>query len=105
MALRMFFLIALPLAAGSVRIWQTNSAGDTVDIIDPATNKVVMQVKDIEVPHGVAFSPDGTRAYITCEAENTVWFTDTKSGKLLGKVPLSGHPNNLSTALDGKYVF
>lgn len=104
------FLLALPLAAfylsaGSVRVYQTNAAGDAVDIIDPATNKVVMQIKDIEVPHGVSFSPDGTRAYISCEAENTLWITDTKTGKLIKKVPLSGHPNNISTSKDGKRVF
>jgi YVTN family beta-propeller protein len=99
------FLLALPLMAASVRIYQTNSAGDAVDIIDPATNKVVMQVKDIEVPHGVTFSPDGTRAYISCEADNTLWVTDTKNGKLISKVSLSGHPNNLSTSKDGKRVF
>ena len=99
------FMLALPLMAGSVRIYQTNSAGDAVDIIDPATNKVVMQIKDIEVPHGVTFSPDGTRAYISCEAESTLWITDTKTGKLINKVPLSGHPNNLSTSKDGKRVF
>jgi YVTN family beta-propeller protein len=98
-------LLAFHLSAGSVRIYQTNSAGDAVDIIDPATNKVVMQVKDIEVPHGVTFSPDGTRAYISCEAENTLWITDTKSGKLINKVALSGHPNNVSTSKDGKRVF
>ena len=34
-------LLALPLAASTVRIIQTNSAGDDVSIIDPATNKVV----------------------------------------------------------------
>jgi YVTN family beta-propeller protein len=100
-----FFALALPLAAASVRVYQTNSAGDVVDVIDPATNKVVFQVKDIEVPHGVSFSPDGTKAYFSCEAENTLWVTSTKDGKLLGKVPLSGHPNNLSTSKDGKYVF
>jgi len=98
-------LLALPLAAGSIRIWQTNSAGDEVDIIDPASNKIVMKVKDIEVPHGVAFSPDGTRAYISCEAEKTLWATDAKTGKLLGKAPLSGHPNNVSISKDGKRVF
>ena len=98
-------LLAVPLMAASVRIYQTNSAGDAVDVIDPATNKVVMQVKDIEVPHGVSFSPDGTRAYISCEAENTLWITDTKTGKLIAKVPLSGHPNNIATSKDGKRVF
>jgi YVTN family beta-propeller protein len=61
-------LLALPLAASSVRIYQTNSAGDNVNIIDPATNKVVLNIQGIEVPHGVTFSPDGTRAYVSCEA-------------------------------------
>ena len=98
-------LIALPLAASNVRIYQTNSAGDAVDIIDPATNKVVLQVKDIEVPHGVTFAPDGSRAYISCEAESALWATDTKTGKLIGKAHLSGHPNNLSISKRWKTGF
>jgi YVTN family beta-propeller protein len=97
--------LLLPSFAGSVRIYQTNSAGDHVDVIDPVTNTVVLKVEGIEVPHGVAFSPDGKRAYITCESESTLWATDTKTGKLIAKAPLSGHPNNLSVSNDGKYVF
>src|SRR5271165_7010318 len=89
-------LIAPPLLAGSVRVYQTNSAGDQVHVIDPVTNKVVQTIQGIEVPYGVTFAPDGTRAYITFEAEKTVWATDTKTGKVVAKVPLSGHPNNLS---------
>jgi len=102
------FLLVLPLLANAVpavRIYQTNSAGDAVDIIDATTNAVVLQVKDIEVPHGVAFSPDGSRAYISCESENTLWATDTKTGKILGKAPLSGHPNNIAMSKDGRRVF
>jgi YVTN family beta-propeller protein len=98
-------LVTLPLAANAVQIYQTNSAGDAVDIIDAATNKVVLQVKDIEVPHGVTFSPDGSRAYISCEAENTLWSTDTRTGKLLAKATLSGHPNNIAISKDGRRVF
>src|SRR5262249_42013982 len=89
-------LLSVPLFAGSVRIWQTNSAGDDIDVIDPATNKVVFKVKDIEVPHGVAFSPDGKRAYISCESEKMLVAVDTKTGKHLGAAPLSGRPNNIS---------
>ena len=66
---------------------------------------MVLKIKDIEVPHGVTFSPDGKRAYITCEAESTLWATDTKTGKLIAKAPLSGHPNNVSISKDGKCVF
>ena len=86
------FVLALPLAAGSVRVIQTNAAGDTALFIDPATNKVVLTVKDLEAPHGVASSPDGTRAYFTVESDSTVVAVDTKTGKHLGKVALSDPP-------------
>jgi len=98
-------LLALPLMAASVRIYQTNAGGDEVDVIDTGANKVVFEVKDIEVPHGVTFSPDGSRAYITCESENTVWATDTKPASSWAKANLSGHPNNLSVTKDGKRLF
>lgn len=98
-------LSALPLLAGSVRIYQTNSAGDDLDVIDPATNQVVMKIKDIEAAHGVTFSPDGARAYITCEADSSVWVVETKDGHLLSKIPLSGHPNNIAISNDGRHVF
>src|SRR5580693_5452654 len=101
----LLLLAALPLAAGSVRIWQTNSAGDNVDVIDPTTNTVVLKVNDIEVPHGVAFSPDGKRAYISCESEKTLVAVDTKTGKRVGMAQLTGRPNNVSISKDGARVF
>lgn len=98
-------ICAMPIWAGSVRIWQTNSAGDDVDVIDPATNQVVLKVKDIEVPHGVAFSPDGRRAYISCEAEKTLIAVDARTGRILARAGLSGHPNNIAISKDGRRVF
>ncbi|HET9569121.1 MAG TPA: hypothetical protein VFP16_12165, partial [Vicinamibacterales bacterium] len=50
---------------GRVRIIQTNSAGDNVHIIDPATNKVVGTITGIEVGHGAAAAPDGSRIYVS----------------------------------------
>lgn len=32
-------------------------------MIDPTTNQVVMKIPNLEAAHGVAFSPDGARAY------------------------------------------
>src|SRR3954447_9741270 len=62
----------LALGAATVRIVQTNAAGDSVMLIDPATNKVVGEIKGIEVNHGAAVAPDGSRFYITNEAESTL---------------------------------
>jgi hypothetical protein len=54
------------------RIIQTNAAGDNIHVIDPATNEVVGTINDIEVPHGVAGAPDGSRVYFTDESRETV---------------------------------
>jgi YVTN family beta-propeller protein len=92
-------------APGRVRIIQTNSAGDNVHIIDPATNKIVGEIKDIEVNHGAAVAPDGSRIYITNEAESTLDVADGKTFAVIKHIPLSGHPNNLSISKDGKRVY
>ena len=60
---------APPVGQLHARIIQTNSAGDNVHIIDPATNKVVGEIRGIEVGHGAAAAPDGGRIYISNEAE------------------------------------
>jgi len=98
-------LFALPLAAGTVRIIQTNSAGDNVHIIDPATNKVVGVINGIEVNHGAAAAPDGSRYYISNEAESTLDVVDTKALKVTRNIPLSGHPNNIAISKDGRRVY
>ncbi len=83
------------------RIYVTNSASDTIDAIDPGTNKVVQVIHGIELPHGIVFSPDGARIYVSNESESVVDVIDQKSGDIIGKVPLSGHPNNLGITKDG----
>lgn len=103
--LKIGFLLALPLAAGSVRIIQTNSAGDNVSIIDPVTNKVVGEIRGIEVNHGAAAAPDGSRYYISNEGNSSLDIVDAKTLKVIKSVPLTGHPNNISISKDGRRVY
>src|SRR2546430_7571718 len=102
-----WLLVALPVAAAAptVRILQTNSAGDNISIIDPATNKVVAEIIGIEVNHGAAAAPDGSRFYITDEAEHTLDVVDGKTLAVGKRIALSGRPNNLSIAKDGRRVY
>src|SRR5216117_4238237 len=92
-------LLALPLAAqNQVRILQSNAAGDRVHIIDPATNKVVGVVPGIEAGYGVTAYPDGSRMYVSSEADDTLDVADLATLKVIKKIPLSGHPNNIAIA-------
>jgi YVTN family beta-propeller protein len=97
-------LTAVPATAGPARIYVTDSAADTVHVIDAATNKVVQVIKGIETPHGVTFSPDGARVYVSNESSDTLDVVDRKSGKVVKQVALSGHPNNIAITKDGSRV-
>ena len=92
-------------AQNKVRIIQTNSAGDNVHIIDPVTNTVVGVIEGIEVGHGAGVSPDGRRIYVSDEAESSLDVVDGKTLKLLTRIPLSGHPNNMAVGRDGRRVY
>ena len=97
-------LVPLSASADTVRVYVTNSAGDNVHVIDPATNKVVQVFKGPEAMHGVAFSPDGARVYISNESQSTLDVFERKSGKLIKQVALSNRPNNIAVAKDGRIV-
>jgi YVTN family beta-propeller protein len=91
--------------SNQIRILQTNSAGDNVDIIDPVTNKIVGQIEGIEANHGVAVAPDGSRIYVSDEAESTLDVADGRTLKVVKRIPLSGRPNNIAVSPDGRRVY
>lgn len=92
-------------AFGQVRILQTNSGGDNVHVIDPATNKVVGEIKGLPANHGAIGSPDGTRLYISVEGDSTLAVVDAKTLSIIKSIKLTARPNNLTVTKDGKKVY
>jgi YVTN family beta-propeller protein len=103
-----FLAVALaPLPASSasmVRIYITNSAGDSIHVIDPTTQKVVQEIKNYVGAHGIDFAPDGSKVYVTNEDTETLDVLDRKTGKLIKKVQLSGHPNIVAVNKTGDKI-
>ena len=89
----------------TVRIVQTNSLGDNIHLIDPATNKIVAEFKGSPANHGAAVAPDGSRFYFSSEADRTLDVFDGKTLALLKKIPLTGRPNNITISNDGRRVY
>ena len=100
-------IASLPLAAqqDTPIVVQTNAAGDNVSLIDTSTNTVVGEIRGIEVNHGAAAAPDGSRFYISNEVDHTLDFVDGKTLEITHQVPLSGRPNNIAIRSDGKRVY
>ncbi|HEY6945579.1 MAG TPA: YncE family protein, partial [Candidatus Acidoferrum sp.] len=94
---------SLKSASGPL-IYVTNSAGETIDVVDSATNSVVQVIRGIELPHGVNFSPDGSRVYVSDESGSMLDVIDRERGEIVKKIALSGRPNNLTITKDGRRV-
>jgi len=104
-ALSTVFVSSLSAQEAKLRIIQTNSAGDNIDIINPVTNKVVGGIKGIEASHGIAASPDGARIYISEEAGKTLLVVDGKTLEVTKRIPLSGNPNLIDITPDGRSIY
>lgn len=99
-------ILALSAAASAqVRVLQTNSQGDNIHLIDPATNRIVGEVKGVPINHGAAAAPDGSRFYFSSEAEQTLHVVDGKTLQTIKKIPLTARPNNISISRDGRRVY
>jgi YVTN family beta-propeller protein len=90
---------------GTYSVWVANLHGGGLDIIDPATNKIAYTIKCLTSPEGLAFSPDGRRAYVTDRVDFSLNVIDTRTGGILKKVPLTDRPNWDVITPDGKKVF
>ncbi len=80
-----------------------NNPGNTVSVIDTATNKVVATVKVGTEPYGVSVTPDGTKAYIVNfdsssflprSANDNVSVIDTATNKVIATVNVGRRPSS-----------
>jgi YVTN family beta-propeller protein len=89
------------------RIWVTNKQGASVSIIDPASLSVVqtLALPRASQPYGVVFDPNGTAAFVTCEATGAVLKLDPASGAVLGTVNVGANPRHLSVSANGQSLY
>ncbi|MCI0435157.1 MAG: hypothetical protein L0271_16185 [Gemmatimonadetes bacterium] len=97
--------IQAPAQTRTVRIIQTNAAGDNVHLIDPATHRVVDMIRGIPIAHGVTSHPDGTELYFSNEVERTLDIVSVQTLNVAKKIPLSGRPNNVAITPDGRKIY
>jgi YVTN family beta-propeller protein len=88
------------------RIYVTNTALDTVSVIDTATNSLVGgQIGVGHIPEDIAIAPDGKRAYVANPQSNSVSVIDTATNTAIATVPVGSFPNSVAASPDGARVF
>jgi YVTN family beta-propeller protein len=100
---------ALPVASAPfayvTNFYYNPGYGNTVTILDTATNAIVDAITVGNAPEGLAVSPDGKRVYVANSLSNSVSVIDTATKSVVGTVAVGVGPSSLTVSPDGKRVY
>ncbi len=85
------------------RIYVPNSESDTVDVIDPATYKVVDRFAVGALPQHVVPAYDLAHLYVTNDDANTLTEIDPRTARPIRTIPVAD-PYNMYFTADGQYA-
>ncbi len=103
----LILILATPLTAvAGPLVWVTNSASNSVSVVDIARGEVVRKIAVGGRPFGIAFSPDGSYCYIANGKSSTVSVVRTRPPLVEREIPVSGKlPFWLAISPDGSYIY
>lgn len=88
------------------RIWVVNKGATSISIINASTLAVAQTVAlpRASQPHGLAFAPDGTSAYVVLEATGALLKLNPSSGAQLASLALGANPRHVAVSADATTV-
>ncbi|MFB3895315.1 MAG: alkaline phosphatase family protein [bacterium] len=103
------------LAVTQDALYVSNSMNDTIESYDLKTLQrkwrtlltpvpFLRRLRGV-IPFGLALSPDGKRLYVAESGINAVGILETKTGKILGHIPVGWYPAQVNISPNGKYLY
>lgn len=78
---------------------------NTVAVIDTATDTVITTITVGTSPGGIAFTPDGTTAYVTNQRDDTISVIDTATSSVIDTIPAGDRPILVEFTPDGTRAY
>lgn len=105
-----WLVAAAPSAAdGQNLLWQLNSAGDDIHVVDAADGSVVRRIAVGPEPHGIATPADHRVVYVTLEANGRaagelLWI-DPSTFEVTHRLEVGPEPHEIATTPDGRWIY
>jgi len=106
-ALLVLLASAVTAAEPRYKLYVTNSGGNDVTVIDPATNAVLTRIEVGPAPHGLAAPADGAFVLVTLEGAKPgqlLWI-DPRTDRVTKRLDVGPAPNQLAVTPDGKVAY
>ena len=103
------------VAVGRHRVYVSNSAQDSISVLDAHTNSLIVTTR-LEpapgvgglrgvLPFGLTLSSDESRLYIACSGINAVAVLDTRTNHVLGYIPTGWFPARVVVGDGGQTLY
>jgi YVTN family beta-propeller protein len=86
-------------------IWTANEQGNSLTVVDAATNAVVATLTGIPGPHNIQISPDGQTAWAVSGHEGLAVAVSAQDFTLLGSAPVGNAPAHIIISPDGATAY
>ncbi|MFE3887214.1 IPT/TIG domain-containing protein [Streptomyces lydicus] len=98
--------IGLEITPDGAFAYVADNGGNTVSVIDTATNLVTATVTGLNGPIDVAITPDGNFVYVTNGSSNTVSVIDTSTNTITGApITVGSSPFEIDITPDGAFAY
>jgi len=80
------------VTGGTVFAYVTNASGDSVSVINVATNTIAATIPVGDEPRGLAITPDGSHVYVANRRSNTVSVINTATNTVAATIQVGTEP-------------
>jgi YVTN family beta-propeller protein len=85
--------LSMAINPTGTRIYLTNFSGETLSVIDTATNALIAAIPVGVNPDSVAMNPGGTLLYVVNSGSDTVSVIDAATNTVTGTIPVGRYPH------------
>ncbi len=86
-------------------LWVACEASGTVVVIDPYSNRKVLEFSVGGQPNDVAFTPDGKRAFVSNRLDDNVSVVDVASHQVLSTIEVGDEPHGVLVDKAGRHLY
>lgn len=90
---------------GTIWVVNQNSASISVLARDTGTLLATITLPRASRPHGIAFSPDGTAAFVSLEGSGNLLRLDPTTRSITGQLPIGPTPRAIAVSHDSQRIF
>jgi len=87
------------------KVYVSNNLGNSVSVINTATNLVTTTVAVGRAPSGLAVSPDNFQVYVVNKVDNTVSAINVALDTVVGTVTVGSGPESIAISPDGQRAY